>query len=201
MRYLLAAALFALLVAFGTLVPRAARRMAGEAGQVTGIPVPGGDFELQSGSGPWRLSEQAKGKGLVLLYFGFTRCPDQCPTTLSNLARAIRELSPAQRQKVMVVFVSVDYRSDRPDQVAQYARSFGDDFVGVTGAQQAIDHVVRSFDATYAFTPVPGSAMGYTVDHTGYVYFLTPAGSVIDMVMPEHKGVDLRSMIEQHLRA
>ena len=164
------------------------------------IPIAGGDFVLQGEHGPWRLAEQARDRRLVLLYFGFTRCPDLCPTTLATLRRDLDRLRPDERRQVLVVFVSVDHRTDRPAEVAEYARYFAPDFVGITGDSAAIERVCRQYDVFHAFTPLPGSQMGYTVDHTTQVYLVKPTGEVLDHVGLDREGVDFPAMLRRNLR-
>uniref|UniRef100_A0A832I3U3 SCO family protein n=1 Tax=Eiseniibacteriota bacterium TaxID=2212470 RepID=A0A832I3U3_UNCEI len=164
-----------------------------------GVPVAGGDFVLAGAKGPWRLSREAAGRSLVLLYFGFVRCPDMCPATLARLASALRGLSPAERDKVLVLFVSVDHRSDTPLDAARLASRFGESFVGVSGDSAALERVVRRYDAAFAFTPLPGSAMGYTVDHSADVFLLRPSGEVLARVRLEGRKVDLGRLLRRFL--
>lgn len=164
-----------------------------------GIPVAGGDFVLAGTDGPWRLSHAAAGRSLVLLYFGFVRCPDMCPATLARIASALRGLPPAERAKVLVLFVSVDHRSDTPLDAARLAARFGESFVGVSGDSAALERVVRRYDAAFAFAPLPGSAMGYTVDHSGDVFLLRPSGEVLARVRLEGRNVDLGRLFRRYL--
>jgi protein SCO1/2 len=163
------------------------------------IPVAGGDFQLSDGSGPWRLSAHATAQTIVLLYFGFTHCPDRCPLTLQRLARAIAALPAEQRERVMVVFVSVDYRSDTPASAAAYAKNFGPEFVGLSGDSTTIERMTRRFNAAYAFVPLVDSAMPYTVDHTGIVYVLDSKGSVKSQWELDKRNFDLAAALKAQL--
>lgn len=197
--FLLLVAALAVLSVGGLAMGRAWPRLSEFFGTFTNIPVPGGDFVLSDGAGPWRLSERAAGKTLVLLYFGFTRCPDLCPATLDRLAGALRELAPRERERVLVVFVSVDHRSDSPADAARYAAHFGPSFAGVSGDSVALDRVVGRYGAAYSFTPLPGSAMTYTVDHTGDVFLLRPSGHVLGRLRAEDRRVDVARVLRRHL--
>lgn len=179
--------------------PHWARQFGLDPEQMSALPVAGGDFELSDGTGPWRLSRHVGDHTLVLLYFGFTRCPDLCPTTLTKVARGIRAMSPARQKRVMAVFVSVDHQSDTPAQAAEYAKAFGPEFTGLSGDKAAIDRVTRQFDAAYVFTPLPKSAMKYTVDHTGFVYVLDRNGVVLQRVQLDREGTDVKAVMERYL--
>ena len=91
----------------------------------------GGDFTLMSASGPVSLSDY-RGK-VVMLFFGFTACPDVCPTALQKLSQAVSGLSTENQEEVLTLFVSVDPQRDTPERLAEYVNFFGDKIIGLTG--------------------------------------------------------------------
>jgi protein SCO1/2 len=134
----------------------------------------GGDFTLTDFNGqPFRLSS-LKGKA-VLVFFGYTSCPDACPTTLSKLSSVMRKLGDAAKQ-VKTVYISVDPERDTLAVLKEDLSNFELDSVGVTGTKAEIDKVVAQYGAAYEIVPTPESAAKYTVAHTTTVYALDAEG-------------------------
>jgi protein SCO1/2 len=134
------------------------------------------DFHLVDQNGnPFRLS-QLHGKA-VLFSFGFTHCPNVCPTTLSDLAKVNRALPEKERQKVQVVFVSVDPRRDQPDVLKKYVPYFDESFIGLTGTEAQIAEVAKAYGAFYEIAQNPGESQdNYSVSHSAFTYLITPSG-------------------------
>jgi protein SCO1/2 len=110
-----------------------------------------------------------------LLYFGFTNCPDLCPTTLLMLAGMEKRLALSGDVRPRVIFISVDAKRDTPAQLAQYVPYFDPDFIGLTAADQpGIEAVAREFGVAVAIRPQPGG--GYSVDHSSAVFVVNPSG-------------------------
>lgn len=137
-------------------------------------PPTGGDFRLHSASGPVSLAD-LRGQA-VLIYFGYTWCPDICPTNLAYIAAALRALTPAELARVQVLFVSVDPQRDDPQRLAQYAAYFHPQIRGLTGTPAEIAAVARLYGAAYRRSDQSGSAMGYLVDHSAFTYAVDPRG-------------------------
>ncbi|HRE43714.1 MAG TPA: SCO family protein [Terricaulis sp.] len=114
-----------------------------------------------------------------LLFFGFTRCPEVCPTTVFEISAALDELG-VDHADVSVAFVSVDPARDTPEHLAAYFQSFGPLFTGYSGEQAEIDRLVRAFQAFYEY--VPTSEGDYTVNHTAITFLINPAGDVVDII-------------------
>jgi len=113
----------------------------------------------------------------TLVFFGFTHCPDVCPTTLAMLTQATRELldlPPAERPRVL--FVSLDPKRDTPAQVAQYVRFFDPAFLGATGSPEAVAAAANAFAVPYVKVPLPDG--GYTIDHGAGLYLVAPSGAI-----------------------
>lgn len=144
-------------------------------GTVIEPPKPMPNFTLQSVDGPVSLSD-FRGK-IVVLYFGYTSCPDVCPTTLANLRRALNDLGE-KAEEVQLVFVAVDWQKDTPERVASYLSAFHPSFVGLSGAQEQIDAVTKDFGIFYQINP-PDENGYYTVDHTATTLVLDREGGLI----------------------
>ena len=138
--------------------------------------------------------ERLKGKW-SFVFFGYTYCPDICPTTLSALTGVVKQLQtdPQGLTNIQVVFVSVDPRRDTPDILEAYLKYFNEAFQGVTGAQQDIDSLTRQFGAAYMkeLETTPGQ---YLVSHTSSIFLVDPYGQLIAAFPPPH---DANTIVEQ----
>ena len=136
----------------------------------------GGDFTLISKDGEVSLSD-FNGK-VVLLFFGYTFCPDVCPTELAKMRGAFNDLSSSEIEQVVGIFVSVDTNRDTPEKVSAYASFFHDRIVGLTGTREQISEVAKLYFVAYQEVEAKGSATGYTVDHTATTYLIGQDGKV-----------------------
>lgn len=149
----------------------------------TATPLPGtifdpprevGDFTLTSHTGqPLSLSD-LEGKA-VMLFFGYTHCPDVCPTTLAEFKR-VKNLLGDTASEVAFVFVSVDGERDTPERLAAYVGAFDPDFIGLTGDDAAIRAIGQDYGLFYQRSTYDESAAGYLVDHTASTFVLGPEG-------------------------
>jgi protein SCO1/2 len=138
------------------------------------LPAPG--VELTQGNGSsFRLGEM-RGR-VVLLFFGYTSCPDVCPTTLSELRRVVDGLG-ADAARVQVVFVTVDPERDTPEKLGKYVAMFNPSFIGLGGPLEALETVWRDYGVYRAVQQMPNSATGYLVDHTARLYVIDPDGNL-----------------------
>jgi protein SCO1/2 len=124
----------------------------------------------------------------TFLFFGFTHCPDICPTTLQTLAQARAELEdlPAA-QRPAVVMVSVDPGRDTPAQLAGYVPYFDPEFLGVVGAEDALRALTGNLGVAYGYTP-DADGEGYTVDHTAAIFLVDPAGRLAAVFGTPHNA-------------
>ena len=136
----------------------------------------GGDFTLSSADGSVSLSD-FRGQA-VMLFFGYTTCPDVCPIDLAKISAVINRFSDANPQPVAGLFVSVDTERDTPERTAEYAAFFHPRITGVSGSVQAVDAVAKQYYVLYQKVEDPGSALGYTVDHSATTYLIGPKGKV-----------------------
>lgn len=140
----------------------------------------GGPFTLVGGDGKPFSSEALAGKPYAI-YFGFTRCGDVCPTTLSRLVKLRREA--ANDQALGIVFVTIDPEHDGPKEVGQYATLFNAPIIGLTGSQAQIDQVKKQY-GIFA-EPVPHAAMGQEMEHTATVLLFDRAGKFAGTITPD----------------
>ncbi len=148
-------------------------RQGSEAEGLPVLPI-GGDFSLV-GHDHSRFELTSLRGQVVLVFFGYSSCPDACPTTLSKLATVSRRLSD-DRARVTTLYISVDPERDTPDVLKADLQNFDIAALGLTGTKAEIDKVVALFGAAYEITPTPESAAKYTVAHTTWLYALDAKG-------------------------
>ena len=157
-----------------------------------------GAFELVDHDGRVFRSTSLRGTP-ALLFFGYTHCPDACPTTMAKVARAYREAG-VEARRIPTLFVSVDPR-DTPPALRQYLSYFGAvPARGLTGSKAQIDHVVQQFKARYVIRDT-GSAAGPLVDHTIRLYLLDADGDVVKMFDPTAKADEIAEAMRHTSRS
>lgn len=152
-----------------------------------------GDLAVDTDAGPLRLSD-LRGQ-VVVVYFGYTSCPDICPTTLQTMGQAFHRLDEADQAQLALLFVSVDPERDTPERLGDYARYFHERFHGGTAASEAVQRMATDWGVQYRKAGSPTSAMAYTVDHSTQAFLVgrdgqwlrdipygTPAGEVATML-------------------
>jgi protein SCO1/2 len=133
------------------------------------------EFELTRANGnTFQLSEQ-RGK-IVMLFFGYTSCPDVCPTTMAELNQALRELG-SQADQVQVIFVTVDPQRDTPERVQEYVNHFNPSFIGLSGPEAELSKVWSDY-GVFREVVEGKSAAGYLVDHTARVTLIDQQGNL-----------------------
>ena len=140
----------------------------------------GGPFTLTAPDGSTVTEQSLKGRPFVL-FFGFTRCPDVCPTTLARLAKLRRALG-SDGEKLQIVFVSLDPETDKPADVGAYIALFQTPIVGLTGTPEQVAAIAKAYGIYYAKVPEDGG--NYTIDHTATVFVMDREGrlqSTLDM--------------------
>lgn len=138
----------------------------------------GGPFVLTDPAGKPVSNETLKGKPFAI-FFGFTRCPDVCPTTLNRMA-ALRKALGSDGRKFNIVFVSVDPGHDKPADIGQYVALFGTPITGLTGTDAQIAQVVKAYHVFYEKVPQPGG--DYTIDHTATVFLMGRQGEFVTTI-------------------
>jgi protein SCO1/2 len=161
-------------------------------------PLPAEDFTLTSVAGPVRLSDFL-GR-TVVLFFGYTHCPDVCPLTMSRVAQALKALE-SDADRVQAIMVSIDPERDSPGRMAEYVQSFNPGFLGLSGSAEEVSRVAASYGIFYARAAASGESDDYLVDHTATVTVISPEGS-IQMLWPtdlrsEEMASDLRYLLRR----
>jgi protein SCO1/2 len=136
----------------------------------------GGNFSLDSAAGQVSLSD-LRGSA-VLLAFGFTHCPDVCPTTLSFLSSALDALDQPTLARVQGLFVTLDPKRDSVTHLDEYARYFHDSINGLTGTPDEIAQVAGQYGVQYATVKLEGSSVEYTINHSAATYLINPEGDL-----------------------
>jgi protein SCO1/2 len=156
----------------------------------------GGPFALVDHSGRTRTDADFRGK-LLLIYFGFTYCPDVCPTDLQSMATAVDQLGPAG-EAVQPLFVTLDPERDTPEHLAEYVPSFHPRLIGLTGSDIAIRQAADAYKVFYA--KVPGShPPDYNVDHSSFIYLADTNGRYLGFFPPGTTADRLVQVIQRHL--
>ena len=135
-------------------------------------PAIGGPFKLVDQNGRTVTNTELEGKWL-LVYFGYTHCPDACPTALNNIALALSQLGP-EKSSVRPVFITVDPARDTPQVMKDYVSAFDAPILALTGSAAAIAQAAREYRVYYAKHPEQGG--DYSMDHTSIIYVMDPKG-------------------------
>lgn len=142
-------------------------------GGIIGQPTVGGPFVLVNGDGK-TVTEQAFAGKVMAVYFGFTYCPDVCPTELAIVADAIDLLPAEAAAKVAPVFITIDPDRDTPELVKEYAANFHERMVGLTGTPEQIAAAGKAYRVYFAKRETESGS--YTMDHTSYIYIMDKQG-------------------------
>ena len=136
-------------------------------------PLAEANFNLTDHNGKQRTLADFRGK-VVALFFGYTHCPDVCPTTLADLAQVMSMLDK-DAGRVQVLFVTVDPERDKPEMLVKYVSAFHPSFLGLYGDAQATAQAAKAFNVTYQKQP---TTSGYNVDHSVGTFLIDPEGRV-----------------------
>jgi protein SCO1 len=155
----------------------------------------GGPFSLQDGDGRQITDRDFRGR-YMLVYFGYTFCPDVCPTTLNEMADALDRLGP-KGGKLQPIFITIDPKRDSPAVVKQYAAAFSPRLIGLTGSPEQIAQVAKDYRVYYAehrTGPGPGD---YTMDHSSIIYLMSPDGKFIAPIRADASGAEMAADLER----
>lgn len=158
----------------------------------------GGAFALTDQAGKARTDRDFRGKYL-LVYFGFTFCPDVCPTDLQAIGLAMDQLG-AKADAVQPLFVTLDPARDTVEQLAQYVPLFHPKLVGLTGSEAAIAATAEAYRVYFRRVPFEKNPADYTVDHSAFVYLVDPDGKYLGFFPPGTPAERMVEMIKPHLR-
>ena len=162
---------------------------------VTGQADVGGPFRLTDQNGKAVSDADFRGR-YMLIYFGYSFCPDVCPTTLSVMAQALDKLGGESR-RVTPIFITIDPERDTPQVLGDYMKAFGPNFVGLTGSAAAIKDVEKKYRVYAVKKPLEKGAYG--MDHSSVLYLMGPNGKIIsfydEAISPDDLAKDLRQKI------
>lgn len=165
-------------------------------GQGTGKPATeasvGGPFTMLNQRGEKVTEATFLGKPTAY-FFGFTHCPDVCPTTLYDMSERMKELGP-DADKINVVFVSVDPEQDRPEQLALYLQSFDPRIVGLTGTPENIAQMAKAFRVYYRKVPLDE---GYTMEHSAAMLVMDRRGKLLSLIAPQEAPEKAMTKLKQ----
>ncbi|MFZ0398069.1 MAG: SCO family protein [Methyloceanibacter sp.] len=146
----------------------------GQPVQSSGAALIGGPFSLVGADGKPVTDRDFRGR-YMLIFFGFTHCPDICPAELQVIAQALEQLGD-KAKTVVPIFITLDPERDTPEAMANYVKSFGPNFVGLTGSPEAIAAAAKAYRVAYSKVENKDSAGDYSVDHSALVYLMDPEG-------------------------
>jgi protein SCO1 len=137
----------------------------------------GGAFTLKTPDGVTVTDQTYRGKWL-LVYFGYTFCPNNCPTTLMDLTTVLENLGGVAAA-LQVIFITVDPQRDTPEVMRQYTKSFDSRIIGLTGDPQQVAAVAEAYGAYYIARKIGPGAEDYVIDHSSYIYLMDPGGRFV----------------------
>jgi cytochrome oxidase Cu insertion factor (SCO1/SenC/PrrC family) len=161
----------------------------------TGQADVGGPFQLTDQHGK-RVSDKDFRGRYMLIYFGYSFCPDVCPTTLAVMAQALEKLGDRSR-RVTPIFITIDPERDTPKVLDDYMKAFGPNFVGLTGSAAGIKDAEKKYRVYAAKKPLEGG--NYGMDHSSVLYLMGPDGKMVsfydEAVSPDDLAKDLKQKI------
>ena len=196
-RYLLVAALLAGLIVLGTGGYLALMLRDNPQG-VAGSPLAGaigGPFQLVDQNGKTVTEADLRGKW-SLIYFGYTHCPDACPTALNDISIALSELG-VKRDQVRPVFITVDPERDTPKVLKDYVTAFDAPIVGLTGTPEQVAKAAKGYRVYYAKHTEPGG--DYSMDHSSVIYVMDPEGRFTATFTPDSSPEDIAARLKKLL--
>jgi protein SCO1/2 len=143
----------------------------------SGVVSIGGPFSLTDQDGRIVTDRDFAGK-LMLVYFGFTNCPDICPTGLQTIAQTMDELG-ADAARVQPILITVDPERDTPPVLKEYVQAFHERLIGLGGTPEQIAAVAKAYRVYYQKVPLKESSLGYSVDHSGFIYLMDGKGQYL----------------------
>jgi protein SCO1/2 len=197
---LIAATVVALVgVWIGTSIPRTPTSQSAIVGKAirTGTPAIGGPFTLVSTSGESVTDQNFRGKWL-LIFFGYTSCPDLCPMPLANVSAALEKFGP-DTSLLQPLFITVDPQRDTREVIADYLKSFDARIVGLTGTQAQIDQVTKEYRVYVALDKSEKGGDDYPVSHSGYLYLMDPKGTFVNVIEGKEDGDAIAAWLRKQM--
>lgn len=164
--------------------------LSGDAG-----PTVGGPFTLENGNGQTVTNQTFRGK-YMLVYFGYTNCPDVCPTTLTHVADALKQIGPLA-DRLTPIFITVDPKRDTPKVMKAYTAAFSKQLIGLSGTPEQIAKVAKEYHVYYSYHKDGPGPDDYTVDHSSVLYLMDPKGRFVAPVRAADSGKELASELRR----
>jgi len=164
-------------------------------------PTVGGPFALTDQFGKPRTDADFRGQ-YMLVFFGFTHCPDICPIELQTISDALDQLDAKQAAKIAPIFITVDPARDTPEVMRSYVANFRPGMVALTGSAEAIGAVAKSYRVFYAKatgTAAPSDTAAYILDHSAVVYLMGPDGEYVAHFSPGTTAQDMAADLRRRL--
>lgn len=180
-----------LLLAFGVLA------LLVSAGSAASAYGKGGDFTLHGPDGPVSLSD-LQGK-VVLIFFGYTSCPDVCPISLARIDACFSALSEQELDRVQALFITLDPERDTLDRLQKYTGYFHPNIIGLSDNVEAIDAVTDQYGVQYSKDPMPDSPLGYSISHPTDILLLDTHGQFVETIPHDTKPTYLLARIRELL--
>jgi len=163
----------------------------------TGYPGLGGDFTLNSINGPVTL-KQFKGK-VTVIYFGYTYCPDVCPTALTTMTQAIKKFNDAEQAQIQPLFISVDPERDTVERLAEYTKHFHPSMMGLNGDLPTTHIVAKNYTVFFAKANMGDSAVNYAMDHSSKIFIIDREGVIQSFISSSEPAEDVYKAIKSTL--
>ena len=165
--------------------------------QVSGKALVGGAFMLTDNTGKRVTDQDFRGK-YMLVFFGYTSCPDICPAGLQLMAGALEKLGP-KAAHITPIFISLDPERDTPEKLAAYVKNFDPRLVGLTGTPEEIAAVAKAYKVYYAKAPNKERPDDYTMDHTSIIYVMDPKGEFVTHFTPATNVDEMAAKLDKIL--
>ncbi len=163
----------------------------------TGTPAIGGPFTLVSTNGG-NVTDQSFHRKWLLIFFGYTSCPELCPTALSNVSAALEKFGPDTSQ-LQPLFITVDPQRDTREVMAKYLRSFDARILGLTGTQAQIDGVTKNYRVYVALDKSERGGDDYLVSHSAYLYLMDPNGKFVNVIEGKEDGEAIAAWLRKEM--
>ncbi len=165
------------------LLPEARQRLIPSAGQTSGKALIGGPFTLTDDTGKRVTEKDFRGR-YMLVFFGYTNCPDICPAGLQLISAVLENLGP-KADRIAPIFISVDPARDTPAKLGAYVKNFNSRLVGLSGSPEDIAKAAKAYKVYYKKEPsTDGNPADYAMDHTALIYLMDPNGDFVTYFTP-----------------
>ena len=155
------------------------------------------DFTMTNAAGETVTAEDFRGQWMMV-YFGYTYCPDVCPTSLGTLARALGRLPEDMVARIRPIFISVDPDRDTPEGLAEYAPAFHPRLIGLTGTEAQVAEAARNYKVVYQKVEAKGDGP-YLMDHSASIYLVNPEGRYVTLFPHGISPKDMAGTLTEHL--